>query len=142
MSSFGLYPMPHAGLLMRGNESRRSSSDDVVIRPSPYEIEDRELLSMFELPRLQHSMIKTSNSKPNGVHMCLIGEIPGPRIISPNQGQRSRFASSKARNDVKELKQSRAMNKVVSVAQKQLKRMPLATLTFDSRAVSDAFLGR
>ena len=132
--AYRAYPMPHAGLLAEDMASRRSSAGEVPSRPSPYEIEDRRLSSMFSFPQAESQVIKVSKSKPGELHLCQIGAFaPVPRIVSPTRQIRANAASPKTVAGNREVKQTRGLSKQALAAQKRLLRMPLATLAFDVR---------
>lgn len=126
--------MPHAGLLMEDIENRRSSAGEVPNRPSPYDIEDRRMSALFNLPPTENQVIKTSKSKPSEIHLCKIGTfVPAPRIVSPTRQVRGNAASPKPLAGNRETKQTRGLSKQALASQKRLLRMPLATLAFDVR---------
>lgn len=131
--SFAAYPMPHVGLLGQQGMGVKSYDGESLCKPSPYEIEDRGFTGYFACPPVPRVGIKTSNSKPNGIHLCQIGcEIAPPRIVSPTNHYRGGTAVQRAKPFVRDLKQSRTINKAAFGAPKRIMRMPLANLAVDS----------
>ena len=132
--SFAAYPMPSVALLGQTVMDLGSSDLEIAPRPSPYEIEDRGFQWHCSPPPPGRIGIKASSSKPNGIHLCQIGcEISLPRIVSPPQPTRARFGGFRAKPFTRDARQSKAVNRSTFIPQKRLARMPVTTLTVDSK---------
>lgn len=132
--AFTAYPMPSVALLGQTVMDLGSPDLEIAPRPSPYEIEDRGFQWHCSSPPPGRIGIKSSNSKPNGIHLCQIGcEISLPRIISPPQQTRARLGGLRAKPFTRDARQSKVVNRSTFIPQKRLARMPVTTLTVDSR---------